>query len=314
MRILVVGAGAVGGYFGGRLLEAGRDVTFLVRHRRAAELATSGLHIRSQVGDAHLHNPPIVLADDLTEHVDLILLSCKAFDLSSAIACFAPAVGPHTAILPLLNGMRHMDVLGERFGSAVIGGRCLISATLNERREIVHLTNMHTLNFGELSGKTSPRVNAIERTFASARFDSQSSGQIALEMWEKWVFIAALAGSTCLMRASVGEICAAPGGKDFILKLLDECCAVAAACGYLLRPAALDRSRELLTAGNSPLTASMLRDMELKGAIEADEIIGDLLERAAQAHLPVTLLPVVYAALKAHEARHRESSVTTAQL
>src|SRR5277367_2531109 len=117
MRILVVGAGAIGGYFGGRLLQAGRDVTFLVRPRRSAELAGEGLVIKSPLGDVTLKNPPTVQADKLTEKFDVILLSCKAFDLDDAIASFAPAVGPRTAIIPLLNGMRHLDVLDQKFGA-----------------------------------------------------------------------------------------------------------------------------------------------------------------------------------------------------
>jgi len=115
MRILVVGAGAIGGYFGGRLLEAKQDVTFLVRPRRAAELAESGLNIRSRFGDATIPSPPTVLAENLRETFDLVLLSVKAFDLESAIESFAPAIGPNTGILPLLNGMRHLDILDNRF-------------------------------------------------------------------------------------------------------------------------------------------------------------------------------------------------------
>ena len=99
MRVLVVGAGAIGGYFGGRLLQAGRDVTFLVRPRRAAELAAAGLVIKSPNGDVTLKNPPAVQADKLTEKFDVVLLSCKAFDLDDAIKSFAPAVGPQTSII-----------------------------------------------------------------------------------------------------------------------------------------------------------------------------------------------------------------------
>ena len=128
MRILVVGAGAIGGYFGGRLLQAGRDVTFLVRPKRAAELARDGLVIKSPNGDATLKNPPVVQADKLNEKFDVVLLSCKAFDLDDAIKSFAPAVGPQTAIIPLLNGMRHLDVLDENFGKGrVLGGLCGIA-------------------------------------------------------------------------------------------------------------------------------------------------------------------------------------------
>jgi 2-dehydropantoate 2-reductase len=308
VRILVVGAGAVGGYFGGRLLEAGRDVTFLVRHRRAAELAAGGLRIHSRAGDANLTLPPTILAEDLNETFDLVLLSCKAYDLTSAIAAIAPAVGPETAILPLLNGMRHVDTLRARFGPAVLGGRCLISSTLNERREIVHMGDIHALSFGELDGTLSDRVRTIDKQFAGARFDGRSSPQILPEMWEKWVFIATLAGSTCLMRASVGEICAAPGGKEFMLGLLEECCAIAAAAGVPPRQTFLERTRGMLTDTESQLTASMLRDLEMNGPVEADHIIGDLLNRAKS---EVVLLPIVYAALKAYEARRTRTASAT---
>ncbi len=116
MRILVVGAGAIGGYFGGRMLQAGRDVTFLVRPKRAAELAAAGLVIKSPNGDVTLKDPPVVLADKLNDKFDVVLLSCKAFDLEDAIRSFAPAVGPKTVIIPLLNGMLHLEVLDQKFG------------------------------------------------------------------------------------------------------------------------------------------------------------------------------------------------------
>jgi 2-dehydropantoate 2-reductase len=308
VRILVVGAGAVGGYFGGRLLQAHRDVTFLVRHRRAAELAATGLRIHSRAGDAHLILPPTIQAEDINEDFDLVLLSSKAYDLAGAIAAFAPAVGPDTVILPLLNGMRHIDVLSERFGSAVLGGRCLISATLNEQREIVHLSEIHALSYGELDGTVSKRVKAIEKQFAGAQFESQASTQVLLEMWEKWIFIATLAGATCLMRASIGDIVAAPGGKDFIVNLLGECRSIAAGNGYAPRAAAMERSRDMLTTDDSPLTASMLRDLETGGAIEGDHIIGDLLARATT---NVDVLPIVYAGLKAYEAKRHHVSTRT---
>ena len=173
MRILVVGAGAIGGYFGGRLLQAGRDVTFLVRRRRSEQLARTGLSIRSQIGDVDLP-APTVMAEQLRNPFDLILLSCKAYDLEDAMASFAPAVGPNTAILPLLNGMRHIDQLVERFGEqAVLGGQCVISTTLNEDGRILHLNDAHTLTFGECDGSLTPRVEAIAAEFCGAGFDAQ---------------------------------------------------------------------------------------------------------------------------------------------
>jgi 2-dehydropantoate 2-reductase len=264
MRILVVGAGAIGGYFGGRMLQAGRDVTFLVRPRRAGELKDAGLVIKSPNGDVTLKNPPTVQADKLAEQFDAVLLSCKAFDLDDAIKSFAAAVGPQTAIIPMLNGMRHLDVLDGKFGrERVLGGLCATAVTLNDKREIVQLAPMQSLNFGERDGKLSDRVRAIAEVMASGNFGSVASEHIVQEMWEKWVFLASLAASTSLMRASVGDILASPGGKDFLLGVVGECSAVAAAEGHPPRAPFLERTRGMLTTEGSPLTASMFRDIKI---------------------------------------------------
>jgi 2-dehydropantoate 2-reductase len=302
MRILVVGAGAIGGYFGGRLLQVGRDVTFLVRPRRAAELAAAGLVIKSPNGDVTLKNPPTVQADKLDEKFDTVLLSCKAFDLGDAIKSFAPAVGPRTAIIPLLNGMLHLDVLDGKFGREhVLGGLCAIAVTLNEQREVVHLAPMQSLNFGERDGKLSDRVRAIAEVFESGKFGAVSSERIVQEMWEKWVFLASLAASTCLMRTAVGNILAAPGGKDFILGMLDECSATASAEGHAPSGPFFERVRGMLTAEGSQMTASMFRDIKAGAPVEADHVIGDLIARADAAKVPVPRLRTAYTHLKAYE-------------
>ncbi|QWG23599.1 2-dehydropantoate 2-reductase [Bradyrhizobium sediminis] len=302
MRILVVGAGAIGGYFGGRMLEAGRDVTFLVRPKRAAELASAGLVIKSPNGDVTLKNPPTVQAGKFNEQFDVVLLSCKAFDLDDAIKSFAPAVGPQTSIIPLLNGMLHLDVLDARFGrERVLGGLCAIAATLNEAREVVQLNPMQSLNFGERDGKLSDRVRAIAEVMASGRFGSVASENIVQEMWEKWVFLASLAASTCLMRSSVGDILAAPGGKDFILGVLDECSEVAEAEGHAPSGPFFQRTRGLLTAEGSQITASMFRDIKAGAPVEADHVIGDLIARGDAAKVPVPRLRIAYTHLKVYE-------------
>jgi 2-dehydropantoate 2-reductase len=302
MRILVVGAGAIGGYFGGRMLAAGADVTFLVRPRRAAELASAGLVIKSPNGDVTLKNPPAVQADRLTDKFDAILLSCKAFDLDDAIKSFAPAVGERTAIIPLLNGMRHLDVLDGKFGAArVLGGQCAIAVMLDEHREIVHLAPMQSLSFGERDGSMTDRVRAIAEIVARGNFNGQATDNILQEMWEKWVFLASLAASTSLMRATVGNILAAPGGKDFILGIVDECSAVAAAEGHAPRAPFLERTRGMLTADGSQLTASMFRDIKAGAPVEADHVIGDLIARGDAAKVPVQRLRTAYTHLKAYE-------------
>ena len=302
MRILVVGAGAVGGYFGGRLLEAGRDVTFLVRPRRAAALAKSGLTIRSRLGDFHRPSPPIVLQEDIAEPFDLVVLSCKAYDLDGASASFARAVGENTSVLPLLNGMRHLDLLADRFGpKPVLGGQCVISATLDADGAIVHLNELHALSFGELDGSRSRRIETVASALLNAGFDARLSDEIRQEMWEKWVFIAAAAGITCLMRSAVGDYVAA-GASDLAARLLEECAGIAAGQGFQPREAALARARAALTAAGSPLKASMLRDIEGGRPVEGDLILGDLLRRAAKPD-DRSLLRIATLHVRAYEAQ-----------
>ncbi|MDR3418196.1 MAG: 2-dehydropantoate 2-reductase [Nevskia sp.] len=302
MRILVLGAGGTGGYFGGRLLEAGRDVTFLVRPRRALELASHGLAIRSPVGDALLQ-PRAIPVGQLHETYDLVMLSCKAYDLESAIQAITPAIGPRTTILPLLNGLRHFDVLDERFGfQRALGGLCSIAVTMDSDRVIRHLGPTHVLRFGE-RGEPTKRVDALMELFDGVNVDAKPSRDIVQALWEKWVMLASLAGMTCLMRASIGDIVAAPGGTQLMLQFLDECTAVAAAHGRAPRPVVLEETRALLTKADSAFTASMLRDIENRGQVEADHILGDLIERARRAVIPTPLLETAFCHLKAYEAR-----------
>jgi 2-dehydropantoate 2-reductase len=312
MRILVVGVGALGGYFGGRLKAAGRDVTFLVRQRRAAQLAKTGLVIRSPMGDAELAKPPIVAAENLHEAFDLILLSCKSYDLQSAIDSFAKAVGPDTAILPLLNGMKHMDLLNARFGAgAVLGGQCLISATLDPEGRIVHLNELHLLSFGEQNGGKSARAEKIAALLSGAGFDARLSTGIMQEMWEKWAFIAAAAGIGCLMRGTFGDIVAADGGH-FSAELFAECCDIAAANGFAPGATAVERSLGMITAPGSPIAPSMLRDIERGAPIEADHIVGDLVQRGGNQPNTFPLLQIAYAHLKTYEARRRREKAASA--
>ena len=301
MRVLVVGAGAIGGYFGGRMLQAGRDITFLVRAKRAGELASAGLVIKSPNGDVTLKNPPTVQADSIKDKFDVVLLSCKAYDLDDAIKSFAPAVGPNTSIIPMLNGMQHLDTLDQKFGrERVLGGLCAIAVTLNEQREVVQLQPMQSLNFGERDGKKSDRVRAIAEVFATVN-GAVPSENVVQDMWEKWVFLASIAASTSLMRAPVGAIVAAPGGRDFLLGILDECSAVAKAAGHEPGGPFFQRVKGMLTAEGSPMTASMFRDIKAGAKVEADHVIGDMIARADAAKIPAPKLRTAYTHLKAYE-------------
>src|SRR5262245_7806571 len=283
MRFLVIGAGATGGYFGGRLLEAGRDVTFLVRPPRAERLAATGLIINSPAGNVTIRSPATILAAKLRAPFDVVILSCKAYDLDGAIESFAPAVGPDTTVMPLLNGMRHLDALDARFGAnRVLGGACFISAKLLDDGTIAHVSDIHRLAFGERVGGSSRRVEAIATAIAGTKFLAVASDDIVLEMWEKWVFLASLAAVTCLTRSAVGDIITA-GGADLAPALLDECRAIATAAGYSPRADSIKASLGRLTDSGSEVTASMLGDVERRGRTEADHVLGDLLRRRGDA-------------------------------
>jgi 2-dehydropantoate 2-reductase len=310
MRVLVVGAGALGGYFSGRLVEAGKDVTFLVRPARAEQIARHGLRIESQHGDANLR-PRTVLAGGLDSPHDLILLAVKAYSLDAAMDDMAPAVSPATAILPVLNGMRHLDALASRFGqNCILGGVAQIPATLGPKGQVRHLGPIHDLSFGEVAGGASKRVRAFAALCEGANLVARASKAIVQEMWEKWAMLATLAGMTCLMRGSVGDILAAPGGRDTMLALFDECRAVARAAGHEPRPSVVEMALGTLKEG-STLTASMLRDIERGGSTEGEHVLGDMVERAERLGVPTPVLRLARCHVAAYEVRYRREHAGT---
>ena len=303
MRILVLGAGAIGGYYGGRLVEGGADVTFLVRPRRAQALAERGLVVRSPLGDIEC-KVRTVQAGQVREPFDLVLLSCKAYDLDSAIEAIAPALGTQGAVLPLLNGINHMAALAGRFGAArLLGGACGIGATLEPSGEIRHTGAMEWLTFGELTGERSARGDAIAQIFAKTKVNATVNDNIVQAMWDKFVMLASLATATTLTRANVGEIMAAASGEWLMLEAFSECERVASAEGHPPTPAAAERTRKMLTSRGSSFTASMMRDLVAGGATEGEHIIGDLVRRAEKRGLAVPILRVALANLQVHEAR-----------
>lgn len=301
MKILVLGAGGIGGYFGGRLAAAGADVVFLVRPKRAAQLADKGLVIKSPHGDMQ-RTVNTMLAADLKPVYDLVVLACKAYDLDMAITAITPAVGPHTAILPTLNGLRHIDVLQDTFGAArVLGGLAQIAVTLAPEGEIRHLSDFHLLVFGERSGGRSPRCDAFAQLCAEANFTARLSDTINLELWEKFVFLATLAGMTCLMRASVGAIMRADDGETLMRDMLEECRRIASAAGHPPRADTLARYAGLLTERGSSFAASMLRDVERGGPTEGEHIVGDMVQRGKALGIATPLLRTALCNLQTYE-------------
>ncbi|MGE0151881.1 MAG: 2-dehydropantoate 2-reductase [Reyranellaceae bacterium] len=301
MRVLVLGAGGTGGYFGGRLAEIGRDVTFLVRPKRAAELAARGLVIKSKEGDATL---PVktASAERPGGPYDIVLLTCKAYDLPSAMDSIAGAVGPGTAIVPLLNGLKHLEALDARFGKErVVGGLCQIGVTLGPQNEILHLDFAQNLVFGERAGGASDRLARFAALFAGTKATGRQSGSIMLEMWEKFVFLCALAAMSTLFRNTLGNIVQAPEGEAIARECFDECLAVARASGFAPRPDYVARMVPLLVEKGAPRKGSMARDIERGNRVEADHIVGDMLARARALGVKAPILRVSYNALKAYE-------------
>lgn len=311
MRILVIGAGALGGYFGGCLLRAGRDVTFLVRPRRASQLARDGLRISSPHGDFTMPARTI-LADAISEPFDLILLAVKSYSLNEAMEQFAPAVGPATAILPVINGMSHIDSLSARFGTdRVLGGMAIISATLDADGRVVQLLPAHNLVFGELAGGFSDRSRALLAVLDGAAFAARASDVVMQDMWEKWAALATNAGINCLMRASIGDILASPGGHDAIMRLFHECSAVAEAAGFALRPPFVDMCTTMYSTVGSPLKASMLRDIERGAATEGEHVLGDMAARARGFGIATPVLDLARCHVAAYEVGRLRNAAAT---
>jgi len=301
MRLLVVGAGSTGGYFGGRLAQAGRDVTFLVRSGRAAQLRESGLHIVSPHGNATLQ-PNVATAEALTGPYDVVLLTVKGFQLEAALSDLAPAIGPKTMILPVLNGMRHMDLLAERFTrNNLVGCALKVATVLKDDGTIVQLAPLQEIAYGELGGELTPRMQALDEFMKGADIGARLSSAIEREMWEKWILLAALGAITCLMDGTVGEIEACPGGARFALQLLDEVVAIVKAVGVPPSEVFVSAARAQLTAKGSGFASSMFRDVQSGRPIEVENIIGDLVRRGNQAGITAPLLSAAYVRLSVYQ-------------
>ena len=312
MRILVVGAGALGGYFGGCLVRAGQDVTFMVRPRRAEQLARTGLAIISPQGDFTVA-AKTALAGDIRDPFDLILVGVKSYSLDQVMDEFAAAVGATTMILPILNGLGHIDQLTARFGKQpVLGGVANISAGLDAEGRVVQFIPNHELTFGEIAGGASGRSRDVETLLKEAGVNGRASDNIMYDMWEKFVQLSTGAGITCLMRASVGTVLAAPGGRETIFGLFDECCAVATASGFAPRPAFIAFDTALFNTVDSPLKASMLRDIERGSITEGDHILGDMASRARSFSIETPILDLARTHVAAYEIARAKAAAVAA--
>ncbi|MFB7591655.1 ketopantoate reductase family protein [Streptomyces sp. NPDC056169] len=303
MKILVVGAGATGGYFGALLARSGQDVTFLVRPARAAALRERGLRVLAP-GEQWMLTPPLVTADELTGPYDLVLLSVKSTGLDRAVEDIAPAVGPDTAVVPLLNGLAHIDVLNARFGaSAVLGGVAKVVTTLDDSGDILRLAPLAHLAFGEQDGTVTPRVERIRAVLDASGIDAPVPDQVMTAMWHKWVFITTFGAVTSLMRGTVGDVYDAPGGPALGPAVLDEAAAVAAAAGHPVPEAERAATLAVVSASGSPMVPSLYRDLAAGQPTEVEHLFGDLTDRARALGVATPLLDLATLHLRVHQRR-----------
>ena len=302
MKILIVGAGAIGGYFGGRLLEKGENVTFLVREKRQQQLRSNGLVVESIHGDMHFTEPKTVLTGKNVEPYDVILVSTKSYHLEGAIKDIKPYVGEKTMVLPLLNGIAHVDALEEAFGTEnVIGGLCFIETTLTQDGKIIQTSPIHDLVFGERTGEKTSRILQLEQAFSGTKASFRLSEKIQQEMWHKYLFITSLSGITSLFRSPIGPIRDQEYGWNTIEKLVNEAAEIMEKIGAPLAEGAIDATLGKMNEIGHGMKSSLQRDMEKSLLTEADHLFGYLLENAKKSGLEAPILSAIYANIKVYE-------------
>jgi len=299
MSILIVGAGATGGYFGGRLTQAGRDVTFLVTQQRAEVLSQRGLRIAGP-GGTEIITPKLVTPERLSAVADTVFIAVKAAGLDAVVKEIAPAVGPETMIVPILNGMRHIDALNQAFGRGrVLGGVAVLATQLDGDGDIRQLNDDVSLFIGAQDRQRTPVIERTAAELSGAGFPVAISDDILAAMWYKWAFIAAAGALTCLLRGTVGEIMAV-GGEDVARGIIEETNSIAGAAGYPVPDSQARQATQILTAPGSPFTSSMYRDLQQGRPVEVETILGDLIAEGRKANLRTPLLEAATVALRVY--------------
>lgn len=302
MKVLILGAGAIGGYYGARLIQAGADVTFLVRPARALALAETGLKIDSALG-ASIHSIRTTTLAQGSDQYDAVIVACKAYDLDAAIESIRPAIASGTVILPFLNGLAAYDKLDAAFGrERVLGGVAVLAVSLRPDGSVFH----NGLDDSIVVGARDPKAMAVARKlfdlFEKSSGTRTFSDNVDQALWNKWVFIACGAAMTSLMRGSIGSILSTDDGASLIGQVIEECSAVAVHAGFPLSESTNQSMKSRLLDKNSNWSASMARDIEQKmPKIESEDIVGDMIKRAHRSNINVPLLRIAYTHLQVYQ-------------
>ncbi|ANU09024.1 2-dehydropantoate 2-reductase [Planococcus antarcticus DSM 14505] len=301
MKILIVGAGAIGGYFGGRLLEKEEDVTFLVREGKKEKLQQTGLNIHSKHGDLQF-SPKLITKNEQSRPFDVVLISTKSYQLANAIEDVQPFVGPETMILPLLNGIAHLQSLTEAFGEEnVLGGLCFVESTLAEDGTIVQTSPVHQLIYGERTGEKTERIGKLESAFTGTKAEFIKSDHINQEMWHKYLFITAMSGITSMMETSIGPIRDLETGQRTIQAFLEELTAIMEKMDAPIKPGIAETQLKRINSMGAEMKSSMQRDIEKMQPTEAEHLQGYLLVRAKEMKVAAPVLEIIYTKLKLYE-------------
>jgi len=308
MRVAVYGAGGVGGYFGGRLAQAGADVHFIARGAHLRALREHGLRVRSVKGDFEI---PVPVTDDPAEvgWCDFVLFCVKTFDTDAAAARLGPLVGDGSAVMSLQNGVENVDKLARAVGDEhVMGGAAFIFAQIAEPGVIAHTGGPASITFGELDGRASPRAKRLLACCEQAGFGAELSASIKTVLWAKLAFICAQAGLTAAVRLPIGEIRTAAASWAAFSRLVAEVCAVAAADGTPVPQAAQERALALAQAAEPGSFSSLHDDLVAGRRMELEALHGFVVRRAAQHGLAVPTSEAVYAILQPWAIRNQRAA------
>jgi 2-dehydropantoate 2-reductase len=302
MKIAAMAAGAVGAYFGGRMQAAGHDVAYIARRAHLEALRKDGLKIESVHGDLHLPKPNVTDDPAKVGPVDIVLFAVKLWDTETAANAARPLLGPDSRLITFQNGVDSVDRISAVLGAdRVVGGAAYIATTISGPGVIKHTSNFAMMRFGRADKKPDDRLTAFVDAGKAAKVDIALSDDISRELWQKFIFLTAMAGSTATLRSAIGPIVADPELRGFFRALMDEAFAVGKAKGVALDPAYLDDRMNFVVNKVEPgMKASMAHDLERGNRLELDWLSGKVRALGREFGIATPASDTVYTALKLH--------------
>ncbi|TRM11693.1 2-dehydropantoate 2-reductase [Lentibacillus cibarius] len=302
MHIVVLGAGALGAYFGGRWMESGADVTFLVREKRAAQIRENGLKINSTQGDYELESPQVVTDPNDIQAADLVLVSVKGYHLDGTLDYLKSLKKKGAYVLPVLNGIEHIRTLQNELGKeCVLGGLAFIFATLNDKGHVEHTGENHQLIFGPLEASQQYICAELDRLSRKAGFVAKYSDHISFELWKKYMFITALSGITAAANLPIGPIREHAETFHIVKMILREMQSLANAYGEAIPDAEVEAAIQNIRTFDPEATSSMHKDRRKGVQLEVDHLQGGAVRLAADVDLEVPYIKTVLGLIKPFE-------------